>query len=209
MKKGIIGRKLGMTQYFDDSGIAIPVTVIEAGPCVVIQKRTKESDGYEALQVGFADAKEKRVNKPKKGHFEKAEVKPKKMVRELKLNNSSDYSVGDEVKVDIFEDGDLVDITGTSKGKGFSGSIKRWGLSRGGMTHGSKNHRRTGSLGGGLDSSRVFKGKKMPGQKGNERKTEQALSVVKIDPERNLILIKGSIPGSKGGYVIVKSSVKG
>ena len=208
VKKGIIGKKLGMTQIFDETGLSVPVTVIEAGPCVVIQKKTKETDGYNALQVGFGAIKDKHVNKPKKGHFAKTNVEPKKYVRELKLENSGDYNVGDVIKVDLFESGDLVDVTGTSRGKGFAGPIKRWGFGRGLMTHGSKYHRRTGSLSSGREPSHVFKGRKMPGHMGNVKRTVQMLEVFRIDPERNLILIKGSVPGSKKGLVMIKSSVK-
>jgi large subunit ribosomal protein L3 len=208
VKKGIIGKKLGMTQIFDETGLSVPVTVVEAGPCVVIQKRTKETDGYEALQVGFGSIKEKHLNKPKKGHFAKGNVEPKKYVRELKLENSTDYNVGDVITVELFENGDLVDVTGTSRGKGFAGPIKRWGFGRGLMTHGSKYHRRTGSLSSGREPSHVFKGRKMPGQMGNVRRTVQNLKVFRIDPERNLILIRGSVPGSKGGLLLIRSSVK-
>jgi large subunit ribosomal protein L3 len=208
MKKGIIGKKLGMTQIFDETGLCIPVTVVEAGPCVVVQKKTKEVDGYEAIQVGFGAVKEKHVNKPKKGHFEKAHVEPRKVIRELKLENSSEFTVGDEIKADMFEIGDMIDVAGTSKGKGFAGPIKRWGFGRGLMTHGSKYHRRTGSLASGREPSHVFKGRKMPGHMGSVRRTVQGLKIVRVDADRNLILIKGSIPGGKGTLVTIKSSVK-
>ena len=208
VKKGIIGKKLGMTQVFDETGLSVPVTVIEAGPCVVVQKRTEETDGYEALQVGFGNIKEKHLNKPKKGHFAKGNVEPKKFIRELKFESSAEYNVGDVITVELFESGDMVDVTGTSRGKGFAGPIKRWGLGRGPMTHGSKYHRRTGSLSTGLSPSRVMKGKKMPGQMGNVRRTVQNLKVFRVDSERNLMLIRGSVPGSKGGFVIIRSSVK-
>ncbi len=208
MKKGIIGKKLGMTQIFDETGLFVPVTVVEAGPCVVVQKKTIEKDGYEAVQVGFGSIKEKHLNKPKKGHFAKGDVDPVKYLRELKLDNSGDYNVGDVIKADLFESGDLVDVTGTSRGKGFAGAIKRWGFGRGLMTHGSKYHRRTGSLSSGREPSHVFKGRKMPGQMGNVRKTVQKLQIFKVDSDRNLIMIRGSIPGIKGGLVMIKSTVK-
>ncbi|MFO7172005.1 MAG: 50S ribosomal protein L3 [Bacillota bacterium] len=207
MKKGILGRKLGMTQVFDEEGRVIPVTVIEAGPCVVVQKKTVETDGYTAIQIGFGDIKEKHLNKPLKGHFQKAGVAPKRYLRELRLESVDGYNVGDEIKVDIFSPGELVDVTGTSKGKGFAGGIKRWGLRRGPMSHGSKYHRRPGSLGF-RRAGRVPKGRRLPGRMGGERVTILGLKVVRVDAERNLLLVKGSVPGNKGSLLIIRDSVK-
>jgi large subunit ribosomal protein L3 len=212
MQKGILGKKLGMTQVFGEDGRVTPVTVVEAGPCVVVQRKTEATDGYNAIQVGFGDIKEQRVNKPLKGHFAKAGVKPVRFVRELRLSNIDGINVGDTLKADLFAEGELVDVTGTSKGKGFAGSIKRHGFGRGPESHGSKYHRRTGSLGTGGRMSggggRVFKGRKMPGRMGGDKVTVQALRVVRVDAERNLLLIKGAIPGPKGALVTIKSSVK-
>ncbi|MGB9779932.1 50S ribosomal protein L3 [Caldanaerobacter sp.] len=208
MKKGILGRKHGMTQIFDEKGEVIPVTVIEAGPCVVVQKKTEDKDGYNAIQVGFGDISEKRVNKPLLGHFKKAGVAPKKYLREFRLDDISGYEVGTEIKVDIFKPGDRVDVTGISKGKGFAGVIKRYGARRGPMSHGSKYHRRVGSMGATTDPGRTLKGKKMPGRMGGERVTIKNLEVVKVDPELNLLVIKGSVPGPKGSLLIIRDSVK-
>lgn len=209
MQKGIIGRKVGMTQVFDDKGNAIPVTVVEAGPCFVVQKKTIENDGYSSIQVGFEDIRDKLVNKPRKGQFEKAGVAPKRILREFRLENAESFSVGDIIKADTFNAGDSVDVTGTSKGKGFSGVIKRWNAHRLKMTHGTGPvHRQVGSMGSNTDPSRVFKGKHMAGQLGNERVTVQNLDVVKVDIENNLIALKGAIPGPKGGIVIIADSVK-
>ncbi|MBU5591742.1 50S ribosomal protein L3 [Clostridium sp. MSJ-4] len=208
MKKAIMGRKVGMTQIFDANGKVVPVTVVEAGPCVVLQKKTLERDGYEAIQVGFADIKEKLVNGPKKGHFNKAGVSFKRFVREFKLDNTSEYQVGQEIKVDVFAEGEKVDVSGISKGKGFQGTIKRWNGHRGPMSHGSKFHRAVGSMGGSSDPARTFKNKKMPGHMGNEKTTVLNLEVVKIMPEKNVILIKGGIPGPNKGMVIIRNSVK-
>ncbi|WP_257351172.1 50S ribosomal protein L3 [Pseudalkalibacillus decolorationis] len=207
MTKGILGRKLGMTQIFAENGEVIPVTVVEAEPNVVLQKKTSENDGYESIQVGFADKKESRTNKPEKGHAEKANTKPKRYVKEIRGTESADYEVGQEVKVDIFQEGDIVDVTGTSKGKGFQGVIKRHGQSRGPMSHGSRYHRRPGSMGA-TDPMRVFKGKKLPGRMGGKRVTVQNLEIVKIDAERNLLLIKGNVPGAKKSYVTVETGIK-
>lgn len=207
MTKGILGKKLGMTQIFTEDGVAIPVTVVQAGPCVVMQKKTKENDGYEAIQLGFEDKKEKRANKPEIGHAQKANTTPKRYIREIRGVDLDQYEVGQEVKVDIFQSGEYVDVTGISKGKGFQGAIKRHGFSRGPMSHGSKYHRGPGSLGA-VDPARVFKGRPLPGRMGGERVTIQRLEVIKVDPERNLMLIKGSIPGAKNSYVTVRSSVK-
>jgi len=209
LQKGIIGRKLGMTQVFDDKGNAVPVTVVEAGPCFVVQKKTIENDGYSSIQLGFEDIRDKLVNKPRKGHFEKAGVSPKRVLREFRLANSESFNVGDIIKVDAFAPGDAVDVSGTSKGKGFSGVIKRWGAHRLKMTHGTGPvHRQVGSMGSNTDPSRVFKGKHMAGQLGNERVTVQNLDVVKVDLENNLIALKGAIPGPKGGIIIIADSVK-
>lgn len=208
MKKAILGKKIGMTQIFTEDGVLIPVSVIQAGPCSVVQKKTEEVDGYSAVQVGFEDKKASRTNKPEKGHFAKANVPVKKYLKEFKLDNAAELNVGDELTVSQFTGGELVDVTGTSKGHGYAGAIKRWGTHRGPMTHGSHYHRGPGSLGACSDPSRVFKGKKMPGHYGVDKVTIQNLDLVKIDEERNLLLVKGSIPGSKGGLVVVKNAVK-
>lgn len=208
MKKAILATKVGMTQIFNEDGVLIPVTVLQAGPCVVTQVKTVENDGYKAVQVGFVDKREKLVNKPVKGHFDKAGVAYKRFVREFKLENAEDYSVKDEIKADIFAAGDKIDATAISKGKGFQGAIKRHGQSRGPMAHGSKFHRHAGSNGSCSDPSKVFKGKKMPGQMGNKRVTIQNLEIVKIDAENNLILVKGAVPGPKKSLVTIKETVK-
>ena len=208
MKKAILGKKIGMTQVFTEDGQLIPVSVIQAGPCQVVQKKTEEVDGYTAVQVGYEDKKERRANKPEKGHFQKANVPVKKYLKEFKLDNAAELNVGDELTVEQFADGDVLDVTGTSKGHGFAGTIKRWGTHRGPMTHGSHYHRGPGSLGACSDPSRVFKGKKMPGHCGVVKVTIQNLDLVKIDKERNLLLVKGSIPGPKGGLVVVRNAVK-
>jgi large subunit ribosomal protein L3 len=207
MTKGILGKKIGMTQVFAENGELIPVTVIEATPNVVLQKKTTETDGYEAIQIGFADKREKLANKPEKGHSAKANTAPKRFVRELRNADVSAYEVGQEVKVDIFANGDIVDVTGISKGKGFQGSIKRHGQSRGPMSHGSRYHRRPGSMGP-VAPNRVFKQKALPGRMGGEKVTVQNLQIVKVDAERNLLLVKGNVPGSKKSYVTIRSAVK-
>ncbi|MEW6104885.1 MAG: 50S ribosomal protein L3 [Bacillota bacterium] len=207
MPKGILGRKLGMTQVFGDDGEVIPVTAIEAGPCVVVQKKTKDNDGYTAIQLGFEDIRESLLTKPERGHFKRAHVKPKRYLREIRVKDDSPYDVGAEIKVDIFNKGDRVDVVGTSLGKGFAGVIKRWNFKRGPMAHGSMYHRRVGSLGA-TDPARVFKGRKLPGRMGAKRVTIQNLEVVKVDPERNLLLVKGSVPGRRGGLLLVKEAVK-
>ncbi|QAW27214.1 50S ribosomal protein L3 [Bacillus licheniformis] len=207
MTKGILGRKIGMTQVFAENGDLIPVTVIEAAPNVVLQKKTSENDGYEAIQIGFDDKREKLANKPEKGHVAKAETAPKRFVKELRGVDMDAYEVGQEVKVDIFSNGEIVDVTGTSKGKGFQGAIKRHGQSRGPMSHGSRYHRRPGSMGP-VDPNRVFKGKLLPGRMGREQITVQNLEIVKVDAERNLLLVKGNVPGAKKSLVTVKSAVK-
>ena len=208
MKKAIIGKKLGMTQLFDANGNVVPVTVIEAGPCVVAQKKTTENDGYEAVQIGYGDLKASKVNKPMKGHFAKGDVAPKKVLREFRLEDTSAVNVGDIIKADVFAKGDAVDVRGTSKGKGYAGVIKRWNFSRLKESHGTGPvHRHGGSLGV-IDPARVFKGKKMAGHLGNERVTVQNLSVVKVDAEKNIIAVKGAVPGPKGGIVVLFDSVK-
>ena len=208
MKKGIIGRKLGMTQIFDEKGNVIPVTLIEAGPCVVAQKKTVENDGYAAVQLAFEDAKEKHLTKAELGHFKKAGIAPKRHLKEFRLEDGSAYEVGTEVTVDTFAAGEKVDITGITKGRGYTGAIKRWNLHKLRMTHGvGPVHRQSGSMGV-IDPARIFKNKKMAGQYGNEQVTIQNLSVVKIDAEKNLIAVKGAVPGAKGGIVFVSDSVK-
>ncbi|MGI6468564.1 MAG: 50S ribosomal protein L3 [Syntrophomonadaceae bacterium] len=207
MKKAILGIKIGMSQIFDETGQAVPVTVVEAGPCTVLQKKTENIDGYNAIQVGFYNLKERLANKPIKGHFKKANVKPMRYIREFRVDNVDQYEVGQSIQADVFESGDLVDVVGTSKGKGFAGGVKRHNFARGSMGHGSKYHRRPGSLAA-KGPARVFKGRKLPGRLGGERVTVQGLKVVKVYPERNLILIKGSIPGPKRGLVTIKNSVK-
>ena len=209
MKKGLIGKKIGMTQIFDEKGNVIPVTVVEAGPCPVVMKKTVENDGYEAVQIGFGDVKVQRVNKPMKGHFDKANVAPKKSLREFRLDSISELNVGDILKADIFAVGDKVDVVGTSKGKGTAGSIKRWNFARLKESHGTGPvARHAGSLGACSDPSRVYKGKKLAGHLGHERVTIKNLNVVKVDAENNLIAIKGAIPGPKGGLVLISDSVK-
>ena len=209
MKKGLIGKKIGMTQIFDEAGNVIPVTVVEAGPCTVTQIKTVENDGYQAVQVGFGDVKVSRVNKPMKGHFDKADVAPKKTLKEFRLESIDGIEVGNILKADTFEVGEIVDVKGTSKGHGTAGAIKRWNFSRLRMTHGTgPNHRHAGSLGACSSPSRVFKGKKMPGHMGNVRVTVQNLEIVKIDVENNVILVKGAVPGPKKSLVMIKETVK-
>ena len=208
MKKGIIGKKLGMTQIFDEKGNVVPVTVIEAGPCVVAQVKTVETDGYNAIQLGYGEVKAKHINKPQAGHFAKSKLESKKHLREFRLEDISNFKVGDEVKADVFAKGEKVDIQGTSKGKGFQGVIKRWGQHRGPMGHGSMYHRRPGSMGPTSTPGRVFPGKHLPGHMGDVTVTVQNLEVVKVDLDKNVILVKGSVPGAKGAILRVKSSVK-
>ncbi len=208
MKKAILATKVGMTQIFNEDGVLTPVTVLQAGPCVVTQVKTMANDGYSAVQVGFVDKREKLVNKAIKGHFDKAGVSYKRFVRELKLDNAEEYSVKDEIKADIFAAGDKIDATATSKGKGFQGAIKRLGQSRGPMAHGSKFHRHQGSNGACSSPSKVFKGKGMPGHMGAKKITIQNLEVVKVDAENNLILVKGAVPGPKKAMVTIKETVK-
>jgi len=208
MEKAILGRKIGMTQVFVEDGIVVPVTVVEAGPCAITQVKTVDTDGYNAVQMSFGEIKEKNVNKPKKGIFEKVKLPVKRYLREFRVNNVSDVAVGDEVKVDVFADGDMVDVTGTTKGKGFQGVIKRHGQHRGPMGHGSMYHRRPGSMGPTSSPGRVFKGKKLPGHMGVETVTIQNLQVVKVDLDKNVLLIKGSVPGAKGSLLKIKQTVK-
>jgi large subunit ribosomal protein L3 len=213
MDKAILGTKIGMTQIFLADGRLMPVTVVQAGPCTVTQVKTKKSDGYEAVQVGFGELAEARAkklkNKPELGHFEKAGVPAKRYLREFRLSDISSYKVGDVIKADVFAEGDKVDVVGTSKGRGFTGVVQRWNQHTGPMSHGSKYHRGVGSLSANSDPSRVFKNKRMPGQYGGERVTVQNLEVVKVDAERNLLMIKGAVPGANGALVIVRNSVKG
>lgn len=208
MNKTIIGKKVGMTQIFDEKGIVIPVTVIEAGPCIISQIKNIETDGYNAIQLGYGDVKEKHINKPEQGHFKKANLAFKKHLREFRVDSVENIKVGDEVKVDVFEAGDKIDVQGTTKGKGFQGVIKRHGQHRGPMGHGSMYHRRPGSMGSTSTPGRVFKGKKLPGHMGCVTVTIQNLDVVKVDTDKNVLLIKGSVPGAKGAILKIKKSVK-
>lgn len=208
MKKAIIGKKIGMTQIFDQNGKVVPVTVVEASSNVVVQKKTVETDGYEAIQVGFGEVREKLLNKPKKGHLAKAGVSLRRTLKEFRLDDISAYNVGDEINVDIFEAGDKVDVSGISKGKGFQGVIKRWNASRGPMAHGSKFHRAPGSMGAASDPSRTFKNKKMPGHMGAVNTTVLNLEVVRVMADKNIILIKGGIPGPNKSTVVIRNSVK-
>ena len=209
MKKGIIGKKLGMTQIFDENGLVIPVTVIEAGPCYVVQKKTTATDGYDAVQLGFEDLREKLVNKPMAGHFKKAGVSAKRHLKEFRLDNAAEMNVGDVVAADTFASGDKVDITGITKGHGYTGAVKRWGNHILRMTHGTGPiHRQVGSMGACSTPSRVYKNKKMAGQYGNEQVTVLNLEVVKIDAEKGLIAVKGAVPGARGGIVFIRDSVK-
>lgn len=208
MKKAIIGKKLGMTQIFDEKGNVVPVTVIEAGPCVVAQVKTVETDGYNSIQLGYGEVKAKHINKPEAGHFAKSKLENKKHLREFRLEDISNFKVGDEIKADVFAKGEKVDIQGTSKGKGFQGVIKRHGQHRGPMGHGSMYHRRPGSMGPCATPGRVFKGKKLPGHMGSVTVTIQNLDVVAVDMDKNVILVKGSVPGAKGAILKIKSAVK-
>lgn len=210
MAKGILGKKLGMTQIFTDEGKMVPVTVIEAGPCVVTQMKTVETDGYNAVQVGFGAIKDKHLNKPLKGHFTKAGVSPVRFVREFRLSGTPEYTVGQELKADVFEAGELVDVTGISRGKGFAGTIKRHGFARGPRSHGSKSYREPGSIGSRMSGGggKVFKGKKLPGRMGQDKVTVQRLQIVRADADRNLILIKGAVPGAKGSLIAIRNTVK-
>ena len=210
MAKGILGKKIGMTQIFEADGKMIPVTVVEAGPCLVIQNKTEETDGYNAVQLGFGELKEKHTSKPMKGHFDKAGITPVKFVRELRLSAPSEYTVGQKISAEIFTAGELIDATGISRGKGFAGTIKRHNFACGPMAHGSKSHREPGSMGPmhSGPGGRVIKGKKLPGRMGNAKVTVQRLTVAKVDTDRNLILVKGSIPGAAGSFVVLRETVK-
>ena len=208
MQKAILGRKLGMTQVFTEDGTVIPVTVIEAGPVTVTQLKTIENDGYKAVQVGYEDAKEKHVNKPEKGHMDKAGVSYKRVLKEFRFDEGVEYNLGDCIKADVFAAGDKIDVTGISKGKGFAGTTKRWGTHRGPMSHGSGYHRRPGSMGACSTPSRVMKNKKLPGHMGVEQVTVQNLDVVRVDVEKNIILVKGAVPGPKGGLLTIVNTVK-
>lgn len=207
MKKAILGKKVGMTQVFTKEGLAVPVTVVETGPCFVVLKKTVERDGYGAIQVGFGEKRERLFNKPSKGHFSKAGVRPLRFLKELRIDDWDSYQVGQEIKADLFSAGEKVDVVGTSKGKGFAGAIKRHNFHRGPMAHGSKYHRRPGSLGA-KGPARVYKGRKLPGHLGAARVTVQNLEVVRVDADRNLLAIKGAIPGPRGGLVMIKDSAK-
>lgn len=207
MGRAILGTKIGMTQLFEEDGRVHPVTVIEAGPCCVVQKKSQARDGYEAIQVGFGDMRERLATKAIRGHYARAKVKPKKHLREFRVESSDAFELGQEIRVDQWSNGDLVDVTGVSRGRGFAGAIKRWNFHRGPMSHGSMYHRRVGSLGA-TDPARVFKGRKMPGRLGGERTTILGLTVAKVDPERNLIMVRGAVPGPKGGLVAIRDSVK-
>ena len=209
MNKAIIGKKLGMTQVFTADGAVIPVTVVEAGPCAVVQKKTVERDGYNAVQLGYKDCKEKKLNKPELGHLKKANVSPKDVLKEFKFDNIDAFEIGGEIKCDIFADGDVIDVTGTTKGHGYSGVIKRWNQHRLKMTHGTGPvHREVGSMSANSSPSRVFKNKHMPGQYGNEKVTIQNLEIVKVDADRNILMIKGNVPGAKGAILTIRQSVK-
>ena len=209
MKKAILGKKLGMTQIFDNNGLVVPVTVVEAGPCFVSQVKTVDNDGYSAVQLAFGDVRENLINKPLMGALKKAEISAKKYLKEFKLDNASEYKLGDKITCEVFAEGDYVDVTGTSKGHGFSGTIAKWNFHRHRMSHGNGPvHRHVGSIGANTFPAKVFKGKKMAGRWGNEKVTVQNLKVVKVDSERNVLLIKGAIPGAKGSLVSVKSAVK-
>lgn len=206
--KAILGRKIGMTQIFAEDGRVVPVTVVKAGPCVVVQKKTVETDGYNAVQVGFGEIKEKRVNKPTMGRFKKAGVTPTRFMREFRLQDTPELEVGAEIKVDIFETGEKIDVSGISKGKGFQGVIARWGQHRGPMSHGSRYHRRPGSMGACASPAKVMKGKRLPGRGGSDKVTIQNLEVIKVDTDKDLILVKGAVPGARGGLVTIRNSVK-
>ena len=208
MKKALIGKKVGMTQIFDENGRIVPVTAIEVGPCTVTQIKTVEQDGYTAVQLGYGDVKESKLNKPELGKFKKSNIAPKKYLKEVRLDSIEGIKVGDELKADVFAEGDKVDIQGTSKGKGFQGVIKRWGQSRGPMGHGSMYHRRPGSMGPTSTPGRVFKGKKLPGHMGVDKVTIQNLEIIRVDLDKNAILVKGSVPGNKGGILKIRHSVK-
>ena len=207
MGRAILGRKIGMTQLFEGDGRVHPVTVIEAGPCYVVQKKSQARDGYEAIQVGFGEMRERLATRAAAGHYARSRVKPKRYLREFRVESSDSFELGQEIRVDQWSAGDLVDVVGTSRGRGFAGTIKRWNFHRGPMSHGSMYHRRVGSLGA-TAPARVFKGRKMPGRLGGERTTTLGLTIVRVDPERNLIMVKGAVPGARGGLVTIRDSVK-
>jgi len=207
MGRAILGRKIGMTQLFESDGRVHPVTVIEAGPCYVVQKKSRARDGYEAIQVGFGEMRERLATRANAGHYARSRVKPRKYLREFRVESSDSFELGQEIRVGQWSSGDLVDVIGTSRGRGFAGTIKRWNFHRGPMSHGSMYHRRVGSLGA-TAPARVFKGRKMPGRLGGERTTTLGLTVVRVDPERNLIMVKGAVPGARGGLVTIRDSVK-
>ncbi len=210
MQKFILGKKVGMTQIFDDNGLSIPVSVIQAGPCPVVQIKTAETDGYSSFKIGFEDIAERKLNKPDRGQFSKMKISPKRYMREFRVEDTGKYEVGHEIKVDeMFQSGDRVDVSGISKGKGFQGTIKRYGQAMGRQTHGSRYHRGVGSMGANSSPARVFKGKKLPGHMGAEKVTVQNLDVVRVDSERNLLMVKGAVPGPKGGLLVIKQTVKG
>ncbi|MBX3177985.1 MAG: 50S ribosomal protein L3 [Candidatus Hydrogenedentes bacterium] len=209
MVNGLLGRKLGMTRVFTEDGRWIHVTLVEAGPCTVIQKKTQDSDGYDAIQVGFGEARESRLNKPQLGHFKKAGQAPKQVLREFRVQADAELNVGDEIRNDIFKAGDRVDVSGTSKGKGFAGVIKRHGMGGGPGAHGSHFHRAPGSIGQSADPSKVYKGKRLPGRMGNNNRTTQNIEIVDVDAEKNLLLLRGAVPGANGGVVVLQRSVKG
>ena len=209
MGKFILGKKIGMTQVFTEDGLTVPVTVIEAGPVTVVQTKTVETEGYPAVKVGYEDVKEKALNKPERGTFSKHKISPKRYLREFRVSDTEGFEIGQEIKVaDVFKEGDKIDVTGVSKGKGFAGAIKRHGYSRGRETHGSHYHRGVGALSGCADPGKVFKGRNLPGHMGAERVTVQNLNVVRVDSDRNLLLVKGAVPGAKGGFLIIKDAVK-
>jgi large subunit ribosomal protein L3 len=208
MLSGLIGKKVGMTQIFGEKGEVIPVTLIEAGPCVVLQKKVSKQEGYDAVQIGYEDIKEKKLTKSLKTKFSKIKTEPKRYIREFKVSNPDDYEVGQELRVDIFEEGSFIDVHGTSKGKGFAGVIKRWGFKGGPASHGSRFHRAPGSVGASASPSRVFKGQKLPGQMGNKRITTQSLKIVRLDKDKNLLVIKGAVPGASRGIVIIEKAKK-
>jgi len=205
---GILGKKIGMTQIFKEDGLCVPVTAILAGPCSVVQIKNKENDGYDAVQLGFCDQKEHRVVKPQLSHFKKAKVHPKKFVREIAISDGEKFEIGQTIDVEIFKEGDFVDITGKSIGKGFQGGMKRWGWSGGPKTHGSMNHRRPGSIGATTTPGRVVKGHHLPGHMGNDKVTVQNLEVIKVDKENNMLMVKGAVPGHKNGYLIIRKAIK-
>lgn len=207
MPKGILGKKLGMTQIFDKEGKVFPVTVIEVGPCVIVQKKTVDSDGYNAVQLGFDVKREKLVTKPVKGHYAKAGTAPRRFLKEVQFDIDTELTVGEEIKADIFTEGEYIDVVGKSKGRGYTGAVQRWNINRGPMTHGSMYHRRPGS-GGSIAGARVFKGRHLPGRVGNAQVTVQGLRIMRVDPERNLILVRGAVPGATGGYLLIKESIK-